>query len=151
MRITVNLNKFKIVLVQACPIKRNSGIMSASTDDAHPLTRDPCAHILHALQAQQAFVSASIQNFEITVVDQSTNKLVTGRLGSVRLRDKSKEARRCREVVTTCGDKVCRVATAEPCCLSSRTCTFVSAWISRRTDTDQMRTPNFNRRTASGL
>lgn len=66
------------------------------------------------------------------MVDQATKKLVTGRLGSVRLRDKSKEAKRCQEVVTTCGDKVCRMANATQNCYLRRTCTLIRAWIIRR-------------------
>ena len=63
---------------------------------------------IHSLctQAQRAFVTARIKDFEVDIVDDARVYTVTGRLGSVRLRDKSAEAVRCSNVVRTDGGQV---------------------------------------------
>lgn len=67
----------------------------------------PCLFTISVIeQAQAAFVTASIHNFDLQAIEDVGSKTITGRLKSIRLRDKTKEAELCREVISTTGEEV---------------------------------------------
>lgn len=57
-------------------------------------------------QAQAAFVTASVKEFALSTTIEGADKDISGRLGAIRVRDKTKEAVFWREVIETAGDEV---------------------------------------------